>query len=143
METRRWVNRSHPQTLLVLTLMLYIEAVFTLLGLGLQYIVLPGSTLGGSGDVSNILVQIGLPIAMAAAAYLVANEKKAGYQLALAVTALPLLCRLLLMFGIGFGPNVGSVGPLDYDVIGLMIEVALFALVLHPQSRDYERIWFR
>jgi len=29
------------------------------------------------------------------------------------------------------------------DVIELMFEVALVLLLLHPQSRDYQRIWFK
>ena len=29
------------------------------------------------------------------------------------------------------------------NLINLMFEVALVALLLHPMSRDYERIWFK
>ena len=29
------------------------------------------------------------------------------------------------------------------DLIGLMFEIALVALLLHPQSRDYQRLWFK
>jgi len=32
---------------------------------------------------------------------------------------------------------------LGYSIINLMFEVALVALLLHPQSRDYQRIWFK
>ena len=28
-------------------------------------------------------------------------------------------------------------------LVNAMFPVALFALLLHPQSRDYQRIWFR
>jgi hypothetical protein len=31
---------------------------------------------------------------------------------------------------------------LGYSVINLMFEAALVALLLHPQSRDHQRIWF-
>ena len=29
------------------------------------------------------------------------------------------------------------------NIINLMFAVALVALLLHPMSRDYERIWFK
>jgi hypothetical protein len=29
------------------------------------------------------------------------------------------------------------------DLITLMFEIALLALLLHPQSREYQRIWFK
>jgi len=29
------------------------------------------------------------------------------------------------------------------DIISLMFEIALVVLLLHPQSREYERIWFK
>jgi hypothetical protein len=36
----------------------------------------------------------------------------------------------------------GPGAVLSRDPIGLMFEIALIALLLHPQSRDYQRIWF-
>jgi hypothetical protein len=32
---------------------------------------------------------------------------------------------------------------LSGGLINLLFEVALVALLLHPQSRDYQRIWFK
>ena len=125
--------------------LLYFEAGSTLLfGLESQYAVLPGSTFD-SGYVSNLIVRLGLPLAMAGAAYLIANERKRGYLIGLVVAGLPLLCRLLIAFGISFSSVefVGHPKPWDYDAIGLLFEGALFALLLHPQSRDYQRIWFK
>ena len=29
------------------------------------------------------------------------------------------------------------------NIIGLMFDIALVALLVHPQSRDYQRIWFK
>ncbi len=54
----------------------------------------------------------------------IANEKRWGYMLSLVVAG----ARVLLLAG---------------GIIGLMFEIALVALLLHPQSRDYQRIWFR
>jgi hypothetical protein len=145
METRRWLNPTQPQTMQIAVFLLYFRAVTTLLfGLESQYLVVPGSTISGGG-VSNLFLRIGLPIAMAGSAYLIANERKRGYLLGLVVAGLPLLCRLLVAFGVSFSAiKIGSgVKPWDYDTIGLLFEVALFALLLHTQSRDYQRIWFK
>jgi hypothetical protein len=145
METRRWTNPTQPQTLQVAVFLLYIRAVFTLLGgLEQQYLAFPLSDIASNGKVSNPLLRIGLPIAMAAAAYLIANERRSGYKLGVATAALPLLGRLLVMFGISLSSvKLRSSSPFDYDVLGLVFEVALFALLIHPQSREYERIWFK
>jgi hypothetical protein len=145
METRRWTNPTQPQTLQVAVFLFYIRAVFTLLGgLELQYIVFPFSDIGSNGTVSNPLLRIGLPIAMAAAAFLIANERRSGYQLGVVTAALPLIGRLLLTLGISLSSiKVSSTSPLSYDLLGLVFEVALFALLVHPQSREYERIWFK
>jgi hypothetical protein len=145
MQTRRWVNPTLPQTMQIAVFLLYFRAVTTLLfGLEDQYAVMPGSSLSG-GLVSNPLLRIGLPLAMAASAYLIANERKRGYLIGVVVAGLPLLCRLLIAFGVSFSAIkfIGNPRPWDYDAIGLLFEGALFALLLHPQSRDYQRIWFK
>jgi hypothetical protein len=125
--------------------LLYFRAVTTLLfGLESQYLVVPGSTISGA-SLSNPFLRFGLPVAMAASAYLIANERKRGYLLGIVVAGLPLLCRLLVAFGISLSSIKlgGSLRPWDYDSIGLLFEGALFALLLHNQSRDYQRIWFK
>ena len=126
--------------------LLYFRAVTTLLfGLDTQYAVVPGSSLSDRGLISNPILRIGLPVAMAASAYLIANERKRGYLIGVVAAGLPLLCRLLIAFGISFSSIkfIGNPKPWDYDAIGLLFEGALFALLLHPQSRDYQRIWFK
>jgi len=55
----------------------------------------------------------------------IANERRWGYLAGIVVAAVGLLQGF---YGGG--------------LIGLMIGVALIALLLHPQSRDYQRIWF-
>ena len=68
-------------------------------------------------------------VAMAAGAFGIANEKKWGYALGLA-GAIP---NLLAPFVYGLGSNI----------LNLIFSVALVALLVHPMSRDYQRIWFR
>ena len=56
-----------------------------------------------------------------------------GYDLGIAMAVLPFLMR---MYYVG-KPLGGS------NLIGLMFQIAFVALLLHPQSRDYQRIWFK
>jgi hypothetical protein len=139
---RRWVNPSQPDLLQIATWIGYFRGVFTLLfGLDAQFIVFPFSDAGRNGA-SNPLLQIALAGLLAGGAYLLANGRRLGWQLLLVGAALPLLARLLVAFGISLGGvDVGATSPLDYDVIGLIFEVALFALLVHPRSRQYEKVW--
>jgi hypothetical protein len=114
METRRWLNPSQPQTLQIAVFLLYFNAAFTLIF--------------GGFSVIGILIVAG----SAGAGFGIANEQKWGYGLGLAMAFLPFALRLL-----------AGVSILGYSVINLMFEIALVALLLHPQSRDYQRIWFK
>ena len=109
MAMRQWTNPSQPQTLQIAVFLLYINAVFALLfarPFGLLF--LAGGIAGGLG---------------------IAQEKRWGYGVALAVALLPFV--LLVRYGFG-----------SESLIGLLFDVALVALLLHPQSREYQRIWF-
>lgn len=117
METRRWTNPSQPQTLQIAVFLLYFRAFFGLLE----------GVFGGS----PLLILVG--IGQAGAAYGIANEKRWGYTLGVASSFAPAALRVLFS-----GPGaLFSVNP-----ITLLFEVALIALLLHPQSRDYQKIWF-
>jgi hypothetical protein len=117
MEQRRWVNMSQPQTLQIAVFLFYINAAFMVLG---------GSFVFALGLV--------LLLANVGAGYGIANEKKWGYGLGIAVAILPFVLRFA--FG-GLDALFGA------DLIGLMFDIALVALLVHPQSRDYQRIWFK
>jgi hypothetical protein len=135
---RRWVNPSQPDLLQIAVFLGYFRAASILLfGLDAQFIVFPAEG----------LLRIALPAALAGGAYLMVQGRRIGWQLLILGAALPLVARLLLGFGIYLHDTIakdliGSVSPLDYDVIGLIFEVALFALLLHPRSRQYQKIWF-
>jgi hypothetical protein len=116
METRRWTNPTQPQTLQVAVFLLYANAVLTAL-------------FGGIASV----IGIGVIAGQAAGGFGIANEKRWGYNLGLAMAFLPFLLR------IAFG-GVGAV--LGGSFINTMFEIALVALLLHPQSREYQKIWF-
>ena len=111
------MNTSQPQTLQIAVFLLYIDAVF---------IVIFGGLFSGLGLV--------LVAANVAAGFGIANEKKWGYGLGVGVAFLPFALNLALN-GLG--------GILGADPVSLMFQIALVALLLHPQSREYQRIWFK
>lgn len=125
METRRFVNPSQPQTLYIATFLLYFNAAFGLLL--------------GSAVVARFGPLIGLPIlvGMAAAGYGIANEKRWGYRLGVATAGLGLLPYVwaLVVEGLGVVFNIGF-------LMLIVFPVALFALLVHPMSRQYQRVWF-
>jgi hypothetical protein len=134
------MNQSQPQTLVVGVFLLYATAVFNLL-FGLHdapyadaYIHLTHS-LSGTNTLLN-LTRFVVVVGAVAAGYGIANERKWGYKLGLVVAAVPLVVLLYVCI-------VYQISPLDFPVISTLFNVALFALLVHPQSREYQRIWFK
>jgi phage shock protein PspC (stress-responsive transcriptional regulator) len=113
MPSNRWVDRTQPQTLMMATVLMYINAA-----LGVLF---------GVAFVSPLLAI--LVLGPVAAGWGIANEKKWGYWLGLSLTLVEVL-YLLLHFWYG-------------SVITLLFYIALTALLLHPESRSYRRTWFR
>ena len=80
------------------------------------------------------LLYLGIFVGQVAAGYGIANERKWGYYLGIAMAFVPFVVPLVLSGATRFS---------GVDIISLMFEIALIALLLHPQSRDYQRIWFK
>lgn len=118
MEEKRWLNPGQPQTLQAAVFLLYLNAAFA-------------AILGGLTTPIGIVLIAG----RVGAGFGIASEQRWGYGLGLTMAALPFAIRLFL------NPTIG--GFIGADVLGLMFEIALVALLLHPQSRDYQRIWFK
>ncbi len=118
METRRWTNPSHPQTLQIAVFLLYANAVFGVLFRG--PFVLFGTTLG-------FLVVL----AYGAGGFGLANDQNWGYGVSVGVSALVLVASVVKL---GFGVA---------NLINIMFDVALLVLLLHPMSRSYQQIWFK
>jgi hypothetical protein len=115
---RRFINQYQPQTLVSATMLCYIDAFF-----GLVFGVIATS------PILALLTIVGLGLG----GYGIANEKKWGYQVAVAAATLQVL---MLVF-------VGGSDVLTFPLIlSFMFDVALVVLLLHPQSRDYQKIWF-
>ncbi len=115
----RWVNPHQPQTLYMGVILSYLDAALGLLGFGLPYLV------------ARLIVPVGL----AAGGFGVANEKKWGYGLAVGAAILQVLTEVVILGSSTF-TDIGNLFAFVFDV-------ALVALLLHPMSRDYQRIWFR
>jgi len=120
MAENRWMNPHQPQTLVSAVILCYIDAVF-----GLLFGVAARSGLVG------LFIVVGLAVG----GFGIANEKRWGYALAVAAAVIQVLA-LFSVFGFGLLVSFGG-------LISLLFDAALVALLLHPESRDYQRIWFR
>lgn len=112
-----WVNTRQPQTLQGAVVFSYLNAA-----LALVYTVILG--------LSPILYVF---VLLAVAAYGIANEKRIAYFAGVALAGLYLLGELaLLVTGGGLG-----------GVLQLLFAGVLVVMLVHPESRHYERVWFR
>lgn len=116
---RQWFNRGQPQTLQIGVILLYLNAAF---------LVIFGALQGGIG-----LYGLVLAASQGVGAYGIANERKWGYWLGVGAAV------IVLAFTIYLAAIVGVTN----EVLNLIFGIALVALLLHPQSRDYRRIWFK
>ncbi len=116
---KRFLDPSQPQTLQIGVLLLYVNAAFKLLG---------GAFFSIIG-----LVLVG---ALAGGGYGIANEQRWGYQVGVGAA----FANLLLPIAI-FGLDAAFSNA--FFLLGVIFDVALVALLLHPHSREYQKIWFR
>jgi len=79
-------------------------------------------------------------VAFAAGAYGMANEKRWGYKVAAIAAGIRL--ALLVFYVIGLRGAVGFAMLPTGGVIEFIFAIALVALLVHEQSREYQRIWF-
>ena len=112
---RKFLNQSQPQTLVLGTLLLYVNAIFGLL------------------SIFNVFGLI-MVVALGVGGYGIANEWKWAYGVAVAAS----IVQVVLLLAV-FGFSV-----FEFPVIiTLLFDGALVALLLHPESRSYQRIWFK
>jgi hypothetical protein len=115
----KFINQYQPQSLVNGTILCYVSAGFGLLfGVIATSVILALVTIAG----------------LAAGGFGIANEKKWGYGVAV-VAAILQFGMLIAVAGsevLGF--------PL---ILSLGFDAVLVALLLHPESREYQRIWFK
>ena len=113
----RWLNPTQPQTLQGAVLLLYLNSALSLL-----------FSLGYLGPYGLLIVAGGV-----GGGWGIANERKWGYGLGLVVALAPFLISLAFFHTILPGGNI----------LAAAFPIVLVVLLLHPQSREYQRIWFK
>ena len=143
MKTTRWINRSLPQLLYFSSILLYFDAGFGFLGVlspsiggsayfFVQWFLVDNASLNSSVTLTKLIVLIASALYVFAG-WGIANEKKVGWMVGVAVSSVAVVLPFVTY---GFG-IIGT----SY-IITLAFNIALVALLVHPQSRDYQRIWF-
>jgi hypothetical protein len=120
MELQRWYNAGQPQTLQLAQILLYTNAVIELLQ----------GLFGGAGGLLWLVIVGGQVFA----AHGIANGQKVGYRTGIVFAFLPVAFLTFLLVRYRVVPT---------DVFNLLFMIALIAALLHPQSREYQRIWFK
>lgn len=114
---RRFFNQFQPQTLQIAVLLLYLNAALDLL-----------FGFGALGPLGLLFIA-----GMAVGAYGIANEWRWAYQLAVVVAVLRVVVFVAYL----------GIDVLDFPwILTLLFDGALVGLLVHPQSREYQRIWF-
>jgi hypothetical protein len=116
-EARRWFDKTQPQTLQAAVLFSYINAALAFL---------TWITAGAGPWLLLLAVGFG--------ANGIANDRRFGYRLAAICAVLYLFGQVIFFFLFSFSFSI---------VLNVLFASVLVALLLHPQSREYERIWFR
>jgi hypothetical protein len=117
---RRYFSPTQPQTLQAAVMLLYLDAVL----LFLQLLI--------SGTFPLFL--IGIMVCDAAAGFGIANDRKWGYALGIASSFLPFVWAFYISPDNPFAA---------FGLLGLLFAILLIVVLLHTQSREYVRIWFK
>ena len=146
---KKWFDRMQPQTLQIATWLLYFDGFFALM-----------SVLDKSGHLGYLRYRysfgflLGL-VSVALYAFgglLMANERKIGYKLSVAAAFSPIVLRFLAVRSVASVYSLNTpVKFTDYftgrifggSLISIAFDIALIALLLHTQSREHQRIWYR
>lgn len=138
MPQRRYYNPYLPQTLVIAQILLYLNAVFT----GLAALQVTLNSRYNYSTVGKLILLVSVA-AEVFGAYGIANERKLGYQVAVLASFMPLIGRIVSALQVpgGLGGNLGFV-LLGGNILNVLFEYALIALLLHPQSANHQRIWF-
>jgi uncharacterized membrane protein (UPF0136 family) len=136
LDRRKWLDRMQPQTLQIATWLLYINAFF-----GLVELVDGGGVLHYFRNRYSLGFLFGLLIiaAYVVGGFLMANERKLGWRVSVAAAASPFALTFVAYTQIGASWRYRLFGG---SLLSFAFDVALIALLLHPQSREHQRIWY-
>ena len=146
LDPKKWFDRMQPQTLQIATWLLYLNGFFAMV-----------STFDKTGYLGYLRFRfsIGLLIDLMIVAFhilggwLMANDRKLGYRLAIVAALSPFVLRSVAMadlrsnYGISMSFFDFVLGrPLGGGLLTVIFDGALVALLLHRQSREHQRIWY-
>ncbi|MHB1129906.1 MAG: hypothetical protein ACYC06_07655 [Ilumatobacteraceae bacterium] len=146
LDRKKWFDRMQPQTLQIATWLLYLNGFFALV-----------SVFDITGYLGYIRLRFGLGLLIdlmvvachVLGGFLMANERKLGYRLAVVAAFSPFVLRSVAMVDLrGHYPLPISFvdyvlgRPLGGSLVTIIFDAALVALLLHRQSRDHQRIWY-
>lgn len=140
MPQTRWYNPHLPQTLAIAQILLYINAVFAFL-----YDVVAARD-GMPGIVR--LLHVASVAAYVFGGWGIANERKLGWQVGLAAAFTPFVLRFIdIQISVGSFVSGGekiryALGLSGGGLLNTVFDIALIALLLHPMSKDHQKIWF-
>ena len=135
---RKWFDRLQPQTMQIATWLLYLNGFFALISFMDQrdWIGYARVDKGALGSLVGIIVLA----SFIGGGFLMANDRKIGYRLALVAAFSPFVLRIWILWSYsGFTALDKITGK---DTIGFIFEAALCALLLHPQIREHQRVWY-
>lgn len=130
MNDMRWWNPSLPQTLQIGVILSYVTGIFGLIGLGggIGFLLL---WLGVSGMFA-LMLGIGALVGCVAAGLGISSERKWGWTLAVVLAVLVTVSTLIPLLAGQF-----------QAILGLIFDVAWVVALVHPMSREYQRIYFK
>ena len=138
LDPRKWFDRMQPQTMQIATWLLYLNGFFALIGFmdKSDWIGFARVDKGALGSLIGLVVVA----SFIGGGYLMANDRKIGYRLALIAAFSPFALRIWILWSY---PGWGAIDKITgNDTIGFIFEAALCALLLHPQSREHQRLWY-
>lgn len=139
LDHRKWFDRFQPQTLQIATWLLYINGFFALVDL-----LGTGGWLGVARmekGALGLLVGLAVIVGYVGGGFLMANERRWGYRLALFGALSPFLLRIWIYWGISDAGIAEMI--MGGNVISFIFDAALVGLLVHNQTRDHVRIYYR
>jgi len=140
---RKWFDRMQPQTLQIAAMLLYLNGFFALVNVldTTDYL----GYLRGRYPF-GILLGLAVVALHAFSGVFMANDLKLGYRFAIVAAFSPFVLRFWAFTDLAnrSGMKIGLYDKLSGgSTLSLVFEVALCTLILHPQSRSHQRIWYR
>ena len=135
---RKWFDRLQPQTMQIATWLLYLNGFFALISFmdKRDWIGYARVDKGALGSLVGIIVLA----SFIGGGFLMANDRKIGYKLAIVAAFSPFVLRIWILWSYsGFTALDKITGK---DTIGFIFEAALCALLVHPQSREHQRVGY-